>query len=57
MVSIDDVNKYHKKVIDKNDTPAGDNEKIFADSNDINTQYAACVVTRYRRYFSYVCGC
>jgi len=32
---VDNVNKYHKKVIDKNDATAGDIEKIF---NAVNTQ-------------------
>lgn len=36
------VDKYHKKVIDKNNTTEKDIETIFKNVNDINTQYVSC---------------
>lgn len=36
---IDNVNEYHKRVIDKNNTTSGDIEKIFVDVNEVNINY------------------
>lgn len=50
---ITEVDKYHKKVIDKNNTTEGEINKIFTNVNNINTQYVACfasLLTQLRSY-------
>lgn len=50
---ITNVNKYHKKVIDKNNTTAEEINTIFTNVNNINTQYVSCfasLLTELRSY-------
>lgn len=42
---VDDLNKYHKKVIDKNNTQASQIEQIFSDVNQVSTQFTRHFVT------------